>query len=243
MEKSFFDTYIGAAMEYDIFAGGDPNRPKSDRYTSQAAANADQAAVAEKEATDAGVPPEQPASTEPTDQPAEPTGDPSADPSMGDPTGGADAGADPMGNDSSMGGEDPMGGEQDPTADGMDEGSMDDGSGDPTGASPDDPNAKLEKKRKEVLFEVTSSLHGAVSNNINMLQRINPPMEDSANKIYYDVINQLQHCKDALYRIAVSDLQSGDYIDILRRITAISKVYELSSEAIKMIYPKIKEPK
>ena len=31
MEKGFFDEYIGAALEYDIFAGGDPNRPKSDR--------------------------------------------------------------------------------------------------------------------------------------------------------------------------------------------------------------------
>ena len=243
MEKSFFDTYIGAAMEYDIFAGGDPNRPKSDRYTTQAAANADQAAVAEKEATDAGIPPEQPTSTAPTDQPAEPTEDPASAPSMGDPTGGTNAEADPTTDDPSMGGEDGMSDAQDPSAGGIDDASMDDGSSAPSGAPADDSNAKLEKKRKEVMFEVTSSLHGAVTNNINMLRRINPPMEDTANKIYYDVIDQLQHCKDALYHIAVSELQTGDYVDILRRITAISKVYELSSEAITMIYSKGKEEK
>lgn len=222
MEKSFFDSYIGAALEYDIFAGGDPNRAKSERYTSQAAAIADKKAVIEKEAVDAGIVPEQqPQEQQPENnfQETEPEENTEEMGNIGE-TG-------QFNNDT----------ESEDIA-GMSETSDEENPEGTTEDPVESQNAQLEKKRKETLFEVTTSLHAAVSNNIEMLQKINPPIDENANKIYFDVINQLRQCKDTLYHIAVKEIQNGDYVDTLRKITAISKIYELSVEAIKMIYTK-----
>ena len=229
MEKSFFDSYIGAALEYDIFAGGDPNRTKSDRYTSQAAAIADKKAVIEKEAVDAGIVPEQqPQGQQPENNLQETKPEENSDFSENE--------TDEMGNIGEAG-------QFNNDAESEDSAGMSETSDEenPEGTSEDpveNQNAQLEKKRKETLFEVTTSLHAAVSNNIEMLQKINPPIDENANKIYFDVINQLRQCKDTLYHIAVKDIQNGDYVDTLRKITAISKIYELSVETIKIIYAK-----
>lgn len=225
MKKGVFDTYIGAALEYDIFAGGDPNRPKSDRYTTQAAANADQSAVAEKEATDAGITPQNDASQ------VNQNSNDNSDLNMNAESENMDDQSTEQSDESDELPED--GGDQsDINSDNMEDETATSGDSSPN------PDEKLNKERKEILFEIISSLHGAICNNITMLQKINPPLEEKSNKVYYDVINHLQYCKDILYKIAIDKLQTDDYIDILRKVTAISKVYELSIESIKLIYPK-----
>ena len=225
MEKGFFDEYIGAALEYDIFAGGDPNRPKSDRYTSQSAENSDKSAIAEKEAIDTGNNQTQDEQSQVNNMPDNDNETENINDSQQmDTSSDVDTGMDENSEDNEN--NDDIGNDIENNEDSTETSNL------------SDQNSDLDKKRKDVLFEVTSSLHCAISNNIEMLEKINPPINEDANKVYYDVINQLRHCKNTLYNIATKELQNGDYVDILRRVIALSKVYELSIESIKMIYPK-----
>lgn len=228
--RSYFDTYIGIALEYDIFAGGDPNRPKSDRYTTQTAQMADQGAIAEKNAIDQGEQPDQNMNN--TQDMNE--GNDSQQMGADDGSNLDMPGGDDMGVDDNLGGDefgDGTGG-----TDEMGDMNSTDSMGDTSNEN--DPQALLDKKRNDTLFTMITSLHRAIDSNLNTMKEINPPSDEEANKLFFDTQNQLEYCKNLLFEIATQDLGNKEYVDILRRVTTISKVYELSIHIMEKIFPK-----
>lgn len=231
MKKGLFDSYIAAALEYDIFAGGDPERPKADRYTTPEASVEDATAVAQKTAIDNG---EMDPSPQAQANPDTATGnEPQEDPNMMGDAAGGDPMADPAADDS-MGGEMGEGGEdQFNTPMGGDTPSEGDAAN-----MPPDPQDQLNKKRNIVLFQMVTSLHNGISSNLDMMNQMEPPVNSEKNDIFFQVQKQLEYCKNLLYDIATKEIGTGDYVDILRRVTTIDKIYDLCSDVMEKLYPK-----
>ena len=248
MKETSFDSYIAAAMEYDIFAGGDDSLPKNQRYTSQAAAQQDQRAEAQKNAVDSGQttqtnpptnqPGQQDQGQQPQDQGAQGEQDPNAAQAGGDDADLGDAGD--LGGDADLDGEE---GGDDLGAGGDDAASGDDMGFDQSTEDQNNPEEQLKKARTKTLFQITTSLHGGITANLELMNQMNPPSTQEGVDTFYNIQRQLLHCKDILYKIAVHDIGTAEYVDTLRRIMAVFKVYDLCIEALNVLYPKSKEKK
>lgn len=226
-----FDEYVAAALEYDIFAGGDPNRPRSERYVNDTAAANDAVAKAEKDEADRGgaipvAPGNEPANETPENQSgpeensSEEMGESSAD--ISDTSEMPDSGN---------------------TGDGS-EGDMTDdmsGQGDSDVGPSTAPISPVDQKRKEGLFNIAVSLYEAIQSNLSMMNKADPPLDEEANKNFFNIRNQLMHCADLLYNIITREIKSGDYIDILRKFTSINVIYDLCITSLDLLYPDNKD--
>ena len=227
-----FDEYVAAALEYDIFAGGDPNRPRSERYVNDTAAANDAVAKAEKDEADRGGAIPVASGNELADETPENQSGPEENSSeeMGD-------SSTDISNTSEMPESDNMG-------DGS-EGDMTDnmsGQGDSeVGSSTTSSISPVDQKRKEGLFNIAVSLYEAIQSNLSMMNKADPPLDEDANKNFFNIRNQLLHCTDLLYGIITREIKSGDYIGILRKFTSINVIYDLCIASLDLLYPDNKD--
>lgn len=212
-----FDEYVAAALEYDIFAGGDPNRPRSERYVNDAAAANDAVAKAEKDEADRGgeIP------VAPGNEPAEETPENQSDSQEES----SDEISDNIGDGSEGDMTDNMSGQEDSEVDSSTTPSI----------------SPVDQKRKEGLFNIAVSLYEAIQSNLSMMNKADPPLDEDANKIFFNIRNQLLHCADLLYGIITREIKSGDYIDILRKFTSINVIYDLCLASLNLLYPNNKD--
>ncbi len=205
--KNIFDSFVGVALEYDILAGGDPSLPDNKRYSSSNARAADQAAQDEVDAVDNGdIKPNESLARDDatTDQVSGHGGDPEKNGEFGE----------NLTEDN----------EADPD-------SMDDDESDLTLNSSDPVKNSTNLSRMKVLYQMITALHSGISANLDTLNHADPPADDAASKIFFNIVTQLTYCKNILYDIAVHDLHKGEYVDILRKVTTIEKIYDLCIEA------------
>ena len=227
-----FDEYVAAALEYDIFAGGDPNRPRSERYVNDAAAANDAVAKAEKDEADRGgeipvAPGNEPAEETPENQSG--SQEESSDEINESPEEASDTSEMPESDNMGAGSEgdmtDNMSGQEDSEVDSSTTSSI----------------SPVDQKRKEGLFNIAVSLYEAIQSNLSMMNKADPPLDEEANKIFFNIRNQLLHCTDLLYDIITREIKSGDYIDILRKFTSINVIYDLCVASLNLLYPNNKD--
>lgn len=144
-------------------------------------------------------------------------------------SGGADdfGNDDPMDSDGMNGGDDPtMGGDStDPMTD---NGSI----------STETPN-ELEGKNNLRIQAMT--LSDVVDAAITRCHQIEPPKDDDARIAFYEITKRLDELKSALQNFMVEVMPRVNYVDCLRRFTAMNKVFDLMISAIDKLIPETKD--
>ena len=142
-------------------------------------------------------------------------------------------GADDFGND------DPM------DSDGMDGGDAPSMGGDPTdpmtdngSTSTDTPN---ELEGKNNLRIQAMALIDVVEAAITRCHQLEPPKNDDARIAFYEITKRLEELKKSLSDFMVEVMPRVNYVDCLRRFTAMNKVFDLLISAVDKIFPKDKE--
>lgn len=134
---------------------------------------------------------------------------------------------DPMDSDGMNGGDDPtMGG--DPTDPMTDNGST----------STETPN---ELEGKNNLRVQAMTLADVVDAAITRCHQLDPPKDDKTRIAFYEITKRLDELKDSLNNFMIEIMPRVNYVDCLRRFTAMNKVFDLLISAVDKIFPKIKE--
>ena len=159
-----------------------------------------------------------------------------------DPNGGA-SGMDnePLGS----GGADDFGDEDPTDSDGMDGGDDPSMGGDPTDPMTDNGSTFTETPNelegKNNLRIQAMALTDVVEAAITRCHQMEPPKDDDSRMAFYEITKRLEELKKALSNFMIEVMPRVNYVDCLRRFTAMNKVFDLLIAAVDKIFPENKE--
>nr|DAP42296.1 MAG TPA: hypothetical protein [Caudoviricetes sp.] len=154
-------------------------------------------------------------------------------------------GAGGMDDEFGSGGADDFGNDDPADSDGMDGGDDPTMGGDPTdpmtdngSTSTDTPN-ELEGKNNLRIQAMT--LSDVVDAAITRCHQIEPPKDDDVRIAFYEITKRLDELKSSLQNFMVEVMPRVNYVDCLRRFTAMNKVFDLMISAIDKLIPEVKD--
>ena len=68
-----------------------------------------------------------------------------------------------------------------------------------------------------------------------------PPKADDSRMAFYEITKRLEELKKALSNFMIEVMPRVNYVDCLRRFTAMNKVFDLLIAAVDKIFPENKE--
>lgn len=146
--------------------------------------------------------------------------DPAGDPTEENPN--MDDGMDGMG-DSGLGGD----------LSGMGNGEIP--SGETSTTPKQDPN---DLQRKINLRKEIKALYDQVCANIDSMNRCEPPSTPAESKLFFEAEKKLDDIKNLLFSMATRDIYNNEYVDTIRRFTAVDKAYALCIDILNRLIPK-----
>lgn len=168
-----------------------------------------------------------------------------------DDTGAADAqspdpnGAGGMDDEFGSGGADDFGNDDPADSDGMNGGDDPTMGGDPTDPMTDNGSTSTETPNelegKNNLRIQAMTLSDVVDAAITRCHQIEPPKDDDARIAFYEITKRLDELKSSLQNFMVEVMPRVNYVDCLRRFTAMNKVFDLMISAIDKLIPEVKD--
>lgn len=227
MSSSIFNSVMNSiALEFNLLEGGDSELPTKERFVEQ-----DENKNLTENKPEVKDSPEDDA-TNSEEEPEEDPQDSDTPPEEDDTESPEDDNSD---DEENLNDTDDTGTEDDPLADdamGDDDLGADDA--DPTGSS-DNTHEKLIQKMN--LRKLMCVLHSSISASLDSLYKCQPPENDEACTIFFNVQAKLGNCKDILFEMITSDMKYAEYTDILRRYQAIDNVYDICISILDKIIP------
>lgn len=154
-------------------------------------------------------------------------------------------GAGGMDDESGSGGADDFGNDDPMDSDGMDGGDDPTMGGDPTDPMTDNGSTSTETPNelegKNNLRIQTMTLSDVVDAAITRCHQIEPPKDDDARIAFYEITKRLDELKSSLQNFMVEVMPRVNYVDCLRRFTAMNKVFDLMISAIDKLIPEVKD--
>ncbi len=76
---------------------------------------------------------------------------------------------------------------------------------------------------------------------ITRCHQMEPPKDDDSRMAFYEITKRLEELKKALSNFMIEVMPRVNYVDCLRRFTAMNKVFDLLIAAVDKIFPENKE--